>query len=136
MRYVAVLLAGALASPALAQQAGTVTFGVAPASPDFGAPAGFRLHRDTTLVGPVTSGQTFPTLFPANVGAWTFAVEAWNAACGSTPLPACPRVTPVVSPTRLGPPPLLPPAPVINVTIDAPCARLSPPTCTITVSQP
>jgi hypothetical protein len=133
MRLLAGILLLAFSLPLAAQQSGVVNFGAPIAG---GAPAGYRLYRDGALVGPVTAGQTVPNLFPANTGAWTFAVEAHNAACGTTPLPACPRVTPAISPTVLGPPPLLPPGPVINVTITAPCATASPPTCTINVVTP
>ena len=129
MRYLAGLLA-LVALPAFAQQSGTVTFG---APTTGGTPAGYRLYRDTTLVGPVTSGQTITNLFPANAGTWTYAVESHNAACGTTGLPACPRVSVTYT---LGPPPLQPPGPVINVIIQAPCATASPPTCTVTVATP
>jgi len=116
--------------PCAAQQSGTVTFDVPTTG---GTPAGYRLYRENVLVGPVTSGQTIANLFPANTGTWTFAVETHNAACGASPLPACPRV----SFTRtLGPPPIQPPGPVINVTVTAPCATASPPTCTISIVGP
>lgn len=119
-----------LAFPAFAQQSGTVTFDP-PATG--GAPAGFRLYRDNVLVGPVTSGQLVAGLFPTNTGSWVFSVETHNAACGASGLPACPRVNRTVT---LGPPPLQPPGPVISVTVDAPCARATPPTCTVTVVSP
>jgi hypothetical protein len=133
MKTLIVLAFCVMSLGALAQQSGVVNFGPPIAG---GAPAGYRLYRDGVLVGPVTAGQTVANLFPANAGAWTFAVESHNAACGATPLPACPRVTPTISPTVLGPPPLQPPGPVINVTITAPCATASPPTCTINVVTP
>ena|SRR5688572_6752163 len=121
MRLIAAGLLLCLAMPAFAQQSGTVTFG---APTTGGAPTGYRLYRDGTLVGPVTSGQTVANLFPANTGTWVFAVEAFNATG------AGPRVSTTVT---LGPPL---PGPVINVVIDAPCAKANPPTCVITVSGP
>ena len=130
MRFLFAGLLALVALPALAQQAGTVTFDVPTTG---GTPAGYRLYRENVLVGPVTSGQTIANLFPANTGTWTCAVESHNAACGASPLPACPRVS---FSRTLGPPPLQPPGPVINVTVTAPCATAQPPTCTITVVGP
>lgn len=133
MRF-ALIAAAAMAAalPLAAQQAGSVTFD-APSSG--GAPSAYRLFRDSTDLGAVTAGaaNTVATMFPANTGTWTFAIESRNAACGASPLPTCPRVTRVVT---LGPPPLQPPGPVINVLIQAPCAVASPPTCSINVTLP
>ena len=131
MRLLAGLLLLIVCTPAFAQQSGTVTF----SPPDTGGtPTGYRLYRDNTLVGPVTPGQTISGLFPADTGTWTFGVEAFNAACGVSPLPACTRVT--TPPITLGGPPLQPPGPVIGLIISAPCATTSPPTCTVTVTGP
>jgi hypothetical protein len=130
MRLLAGILLLAFSLPLAAQQAGTVTFDT-PSSG--GAPSSYRLFRDTTDLGAVTSGQNVPTMFPAGTGPWTFHIESRNAACGASPLPACPRFSRVVT---IGPPPLQPPGPVINVTITAPCATTSPPTCTINVVTP
>lgn len=117
--------------PAAAQPSGTVTF-VAPSTG--GVPSSFRLFRDTTDLGAVVVGtNTVANMFPASTGTWTFAIESRNAACGASPLPTCARVTQSYT---LGPPPLQPPGPVINVTISAPCATASPPTCTVTVTAP
>jgi hypothetical protein len=109
----------ALSVPALAQQAGSVTFSPPTTG---GAPTGYRLYRDNTLIGPVTSGQAIPALFPANTGSWVFAVEAFNA----TGAGARSAVT-----ATLGP--VVPGAPV-QITITAPCASANPPTCVITVT--
>lgn len=124
MRQIAAVLLLLVCLPAFGQQAGTVTFD---APTTGGAPTGYRLYRDNVLVGPVTSGQTIPNLFPANTGTWVIAVESFNTAGPG------PRVTKTVT---LGPPPIQPPGPVINVVIDAPCAKASPPTCTINVTSP
>jgi hypothetical protein len=127
--FAAVLLF--VAYQAVAQQSGVVQFSPPTTG---GAVAGYRLYRDNVLVGAVTPGQTVAGLFPANTGTWTFGVEAHNAACGASPLPACTRIT--TPPITLGPPPLQPPGAVINVVITAPCATANPPTCSINVSGP
>jgi len=118
MRLLAVV-AVLVALPAFSQQAGTVTFG---APTTGGAPTGYRLYRDNVLVGPVTSGQTVANLFPANVGTWAFAVEAFNAAG------AGPRLSTTVT---LGVPA---PGVPVSIVITAPCANATPPTCTISVN--
>jgi hypothetical protein len=117
MRLMLALAALLLGLPALAQQAGTVSFG---APTTGGTPSGYRLYRDNVLVGPVASGQTIANLFPANVGSWAFTVEAFN-----TTGPG-PRASVTVS---LGPP--IPGAPV-QIVITAPCVAAG--TCVITVA--
>lgn len=113
----------ALSLPAFAQQSGTVTFN---APTTGGPPAGYRLYRDDTLIGPVTSGQTVAGLFPANTGSWLIEVEPLNSAG------AGPRLGLTVT---LGPPVQVP-GPVINIAISAPCATAQPPTCTVVVTGP
>lgn len=118
------ILAGLLllvAFPLAAQQAGTVTFDPPTTG---GAPTGYRLYRDSTLIGPVTSGQTIPGLFPANTGTWVISVEAFNATGPG------PKVGKTVT---LGP---VVPGAVINLTITAPCAVAQPPTCSVVVTGP
>jgi hypothetical protein len=107
-----------LAPAAFAAQDGTITF-----SPPVtgGAPTGYRLYRDSTLVGTVSSGQTLTALFPNDVGVYQIGVEAFNATG------AGPRVTQTVT---LG---AVVPGPVTNLKITLNCATTSPPTCTVTV---
>lgn len=124
MRSLLVAALLCLVMPVAAQQSGTVTFDPPTTG---GVPTGYRLYRDNVLVGPVTSGQTVANLFPANTGAWAIAVESFNTAGPG------PRVTKTVT---LGPPPIQPPGPVINVVIDAPCAKATPPTCTVNITSP
>ena len=116
------LIVGALLAlatlPALGQQSGTVQFDPPNTG---GAPTGYRLYRDSVLVGAVTPGQTLAALFPSNTGTWTIAVEAFNAAG------AGPRVSKSVT---VGVPA---PGPVRNFVITLNCAASSPPTCTVTV---
>ena len=116
---VAVLLL--VSFPSFAQQAGTVSFDPPNTG---GAPTGYRLYRDNVLVGPVTSGQTVPNLFPANTGTWVIAVEAFNTAGPG------PRSSKTVTLS----PPLQPPGAPLNIVIVAPCASATPPTCVITVT--
>jgi hypothetical protein len=123
MRYLLAFALLVASLPALAAQDGTVTFSPPTSG---GAPTGYRLYRDGTLVGPVTSGQTIPGLFPNDTGTYVIGVEALNTAGAGT------RVNRTVV---LGPPPVQPPGPVINLTINAPCATSNPPTCTIVVTQ-
>lgn len=127
MRLIALLLC-ALALPAFSAQNATVTFS---APNTGGTPAGYRIYRDNVLVGPVQSGQTLTGFFPTDTGSFVVSVESHNAACGSTGLPACPRVNQTVV---LGPPPIQPPGPVINVIVRAPCAEATPPTCTLVIN--
>ena len=104
--------------PALGQQSGTVQFD----PPNTGGPVtGYRLYRDGTLIGPVTGAQqTIASLFPSQFGSWTYAIETLGPGCGTTPLPACPRVSLLV--------PIVPPAPgpVRNLQI---CVQVTPPVC-------
>ncbi len=65
------------ALPAFAAQNGTVTFDVPNTG---GAPSGYRLYRDGTLVATVTSGQSVTALSPVDVGTIVLGVEAFNAA--------------------------------------------------------
>jgi len=120
MKRFAILVLCLLALPAFAAQNGTITFDVPNTG---GAPTGYRLYRDGTLVGAVTSGQTFTALFPNDIGTYTIGVEAFNATG------AGPRVNKSVV---LGP---VVPGPVRNLVITLNCATTTPPTCTVTVTD-
>jgi len=125
-RFLVTALLCALAVPAFAAQNATITFDVPNTG---GAPTGYRLFRDGTLIGAVTSGQTLTALFPNDVGTYLVGVESWNAACGVSPLPSCPRVNKSVT---LG---LAPPGPVRNVVIACPVPEVTPATVTCTVTD-
>lgn len=108
-----------LTVPALAQQSATISFD--PPSTG-GAPTGYRLYRDGTLVSAVTSGQTLTNLFPSNAGSWVIGVEAFNATGPG------PRVNQTVT---IGP---VAPGPVRNVQINCPVPVVTPATVTCSVT--
>lgn len=114
----AVAIALAVPPAAFAAQDATITF-----SPPItgGAPTGYRLYRDSTLIGSVSSGQTLTALFPNDIGTYAIAVSAFNATGEG------PKVTQTVT---LG---AVVPGPVQNLTITLKCATASPPTCTVIV---
>lgn len=120
-RLLFTLLAVSASFAALAAQNGTVTFDVPNTG---GAPTGYRLYRDGTLVGSVTSGQTFTALFPNDTGTYVIGVEAFNATGPG------PRVNKSVTLSPLVPGPVrnvvitcpVPPAPatIVCTIVDAP----------------
>lgn len=125
-RFTAVLACASLGmvlllmvAPVFAAQDATITF-----SPPVtgGAPTGYRLFRDGTLIGAVATGQTLTALFPNDVGTYQVGVEAFNATGTGQ------RVTKTVV---LG---AVVPGPVTNLIITLNCATSSPPTCTVTVN--
>lgn len=124
MRALIVVALALAALQAHAQQAGQVTFGMPVVDSTHDPATAVQLSRDGVIVGDVTSGQTIPNLFPANSGTWVFTLIARNT-WGPGP--------PVQYQAVLGPP--KPPGPVINVVIDAPCAKAQPPTCSLTITQ-
>jgi len=109
-----------LALPAIAAQNGTITFDVPNTG---GAPTGYRLFRDGTIVGSVTNGQTFTALSPVDVGTVLLGIESFNAT-GTGP-----RVNKSVT---LG---AVVPGPVRNVVYTFACAQTTPPTCTVTITD-
>lgn len=122
MRWFKALLGAALAAAvalgAHAAQNATITFDVPSTG---GAPTGYRVYRDGTLVGAVTSGQTLTALFPNDTGTYTIGVEAFNATG------AGPRVNKSVVLA------LAAPGPVRNLVITCPVpATPATVTCTVT----
>lgn len=113
---IAVLL---LCAPVFAAQ--DATFVITPPTTG-GAPTGYRVYRDGTLVGPVISGQPIPAFFPTDTGTFALGFEAFNVTG------AGPRYAASVA--------INPPAPgaIPKIVITVPCATASPPTCTVVVN--
>ena len=122
MRFFLGLLFALLALPVFAApQDITVTFTPPTVG---GAPSGYRLFKDNVLVGPVTSGQTFPALLTDDGSAHVLGFEAFNTGGTGTRVNRSVTITSVVQP----------PGPVPTITITAPCALTVPATCTILVN--
>lgn len=118
--YLTLALVALAALPLNAAQNAAFTFDIPNTG---GTPTGYRVYRDNTLVGSLTSGQSLNAFFPNDTGTYLVGVEAFNATGPGS------RVNKTVV---LGP---AVPGPVRNLVITLNCATTTPATCTVTVTD-